>query len=146
MLCPICQQPLLIVELEGVELDVCPDCRGIWFDAQELRQLFELAGALDNAGDLESELERLPHAPARRACPRCRGRLRPAKTPVAAGQLILDQCPRGHGLWFDDGELQTLLETLLDETSDSLNRVRRFLGKFASAADAATTQDAANSQ
>ena len=84
MLCPVCRQPMLIVEFEQIELDACPDCRGVWFDAQELRQLFELVGAPDNAFDLENELERMPRAAARRACPRCRGRIEPVRAPTTA--------------------------------------------------------------
>ena len=35
---------MVIVEFGNIELDTCVDCRGLWFDAQELGQLFELAG------------------------------------------------------------------------------------------------------
>ena len=50
---------MLIVEFEEIELDACPDCKGIWFDAQELRELFELVGAPEHVRDLENQLERL---------------------------------------------------------------------------------------
>ena len=133
MLCPVCRQPMLIVEFDDIELDACPDCKGIWFDAQELRELFELVGAPEHGGELEVQLERLKHASARRSCPRCRGRIEPVRAPTTDGELILDQCPRGHGLWFDKGELECLFESLLGENSDALVDVRKYLGHFAAA-------------
>ena len=131
MLCPVCRQPLIIVEYRDVELDACPDCHGLWFDAQELRQLFELAGAIDRFRQLEPQLDRLPHAHPRRKCPRCHGRLEPVRAPTEGEELILDECPREHGIWFDRGELDALLRSALDPQGQSLADVRAFLGKFA---------------
>ena len=125
---------MLIVEYESVELDACPDCLGLWFDAQELTNLFELAGAPQRLFDLENQLARLPEASPRRKCPRCRGRVVPVRAPSTAGDLILDKCPRGHGLWFDQGELDALLKGVLGEQSEALDNVRAYLGQFASPA------------
>lgn len=130
MLCPVCRQPMVIVEFEQIELDACPDCRGVWFDAQELHQLFELVGAPENVYELESQLERMPRAAGRRACPRCRGSMDPVRAPRGERELILDQCARGHGLWFDQGELESLFESLLGDESAALLEVRRYLGQF----------------
>ena len=84
MLCPVCRDPMIIVEFGNVELDTCVGCRGLWFDAQELGQLFELAGASRQICDLEMHLDRLPHAGPRRTCPRCRSRLEPVRAPSAS--------------------------------------------------------------
>jgi len=129
MLCPVCREELIIVEFEDVELDACPDCRGLWFDAQELHQLFEAAGVPEHLCRLEERLEQLPRAEARRRCPRCGGRLVPVRAPSEAQEVILDECPRGHGLWFDHGELNTLLDCLLQE-DEALDHVRDYLGQF----------------
>ncbi|MEJ7693575.1 zf-TFIIB domain-containing protein, partial [Daejeonella sp.] len=32
MKCPNCQTTLLITDKQGIEIDYCPDCRGIWLD------------------------------------------------------------------------------------------------------------------
>jgi uncharacterized protein len=121
---------MLIVEYEEIELDACPDCRGLWFDAQELRALFERAGVPEQFHDLESQLGRLPQAAARRRCPRCRGRLVPVQAPSSQGSLVLDECPRGDGLWFDQGELECLLRGLLGDERGPLEQVRVYLGRF----------------
>jgi len=135
MLCPVCRQPMVIVEFDDIELDICPDCQGLWFDTQELRELFELVGAPEQVYDLEDHLDRLDRAGGRRSCPRCHARIEPVKSPASDAHLVLDRCPRGHGLWFDKGELETLFMSVLGEGSDALEHVRRYLGHFASASD-----------
>jgi uncharacterized protein len=41
MLCPICNVDLLLSEKQGVEIDYCPKCRGIWLDRGELEKIIE---------------------------------------------------------------------------------------------------------
>jgi Zn-finger nucleic acid-binding protein len=123
---------MIIVECEDVELDACPDCQGLWFDAQEIQQLFEHAGVPAHAYDFEAFLEKVPRGqhPSRK-CPRCRRRIMPVRAPSREGELILDECPRGHGLWFDKGELGALVQGLVGEDCESLERIRAYLGHFA---------------
>ena len=39
MKCPICDIEMRIAEREGVEIDYCPQCRGVWLDRGELEKL-----------------------------------------------------------------------------------------------------------
>ena len=41
MKCPVCHVPTYVVEYEKIELDVCGECQGIWFDHGELELLLE---------------------------------------------------------------------------------------------------------
>jgi len=42
MQCPVCKdQQLGISERQGVEIDYCPSCRGVWLDRGELDKLIE---------------------------------------------------------------------------------------------------------
>ncbi|MEN6622042.1 MAG: zf-TFIIB domain-containing protein [Smithella sp.] len=41
MNCPVCNVPLLLSERQGVEIDYCPQCRGIWLDRGELDKILE---------------------------------------------------------------------------------------------------------
>ena len=42
MKCPICKDvTLLMSEKKGIEIDYCPECRGIWLDRGELEKLME---------------------------------------------------------------------------------------------------------
>ncbi|GAA4431741.1 zf-TFIIB domain-containing protein [Pontibacter saemangeumensis] len=41
MKCPNCNETLLMSEKNGVEIDYCPNCRGIWLDRGELEKILE---------------------------------------------------------------------------------------------------------
>lgn len=43
MKCPTCNVNLLMTDRNGVEIDYCPDCRGIWLDRGELDKILERA-------------------------------------------------------------------------------------------------------
>jgi len=43
--CPVCDdQQLAISSREGVEIDYCPQCRGVWLDRGELDKIIDRAG------------------------------------------------------------------------------------------------------
>jgi hypothetical protein len=43
MKCPVCDVTLSISSREGVEIDFCPQCRGVWLDRGELDKVIERA-------------------------------------------------------------------------------------------------------
>jgi Zn-finger nucleic acid-binding protein len=43
MKCPIDQIDLVMTERQGIEIDYCPSCRGVWLDRGELDKLVERA-------------------------------------------------------------------------------------------------------
>ncbi|MES0873662.1 zf-TFIIB domain-containing protein [Sinimarinibacterium thermocellulolyticum] len=44
MKCPACKDATLaITERQGIEIDYCPECRGVWLDRGELDKLIERA-------------------------------------------------------------------------------------------------------
>ena len=45
MPCPVCRVPLVMSERQGVEIDYCPQCRGVWLDRGELDKIIERAAA-----------------------------------------------------------------------------------------------------
>jgi Zn-finger nucleic acid-binding protein len=42
--CPSCHSTMEIRDRHGVEIDLCPRCRGVWLDKGELDQLLERSG------------------------------------------------------------------------------------------------------
>lgn len=44
MNCPIDGTELRVVERQGVDIDYCPRCRGVWLDRGELEKLIEREG------------------------------------------------------------------------------------------------------
>jgi uncharacterized protein len=46
MNCPNCREvKLTLSERQGIEIDYCPDCRGIWLDRGELDKILEKSKA-----------------------------------------------------------------------------------------------------
>ncbi len=43
MNCPLCAVTLQMADRQGIEIDYCPKCRGIWLDRGELEKLVELS-------------------------------------------------------------------------------------------------------
>lgn len=41
MLCPVCRVDLVMADRQGVEIDYCPKCRGVWLDRGELDKIIE---------------------------------------------------------------------------------------------------------
>jgi Zn-finger nucleic acid-binding protein len=42
MLCPVCKNvDLVMTDRQGIEIDYCPTCRGVWLDRGELDKLIE---------------------------------------------------------------------------------------------------------
>ena len=41
MKCPVCNVDLVMSERQGVEIDYCPKCRGVWLDRGELDKIIE---------------------------------------------------------------------------------------------------------
>ena len=45
MQCPVCKTVnLTMAERSGIEIDYCPQCRGVWLDRGELDKIIERAG------------------------------------------------------------------------------------------------------
>jgi hypothetical protein len=41
MKCPNCQVNLVMTDRSGIEIDYCPECRGVWLDRGELDKIIE---------------------------------------------------------------------------------------------------------
>lgn len=123
--CPVCREPLIVAEREGIELDVCPWCHGLWFDAGELSLLSEKLGRSLRVS--EGSLERAETSEKPRKCPRCDR----AMDKVMLGtspRVVLDRCA-GHGLWFDHGEVGSLVRQMAPTPGSPAQAVLAFMGE-----------------
>jgi Zn-finger nucleic acid-binding protein len=108
--CPKCDVGLFILNFKDVEVDFCEKCRGIWLDAGELEALMSQTGASPNDPLLQMLNETAVRAPDKKyLCPRCDEAMGEICLERAGKSLVLERCPRGHGWWFDAGELRRLL-------------------------------------
>ena len=46
MACPVDKTPLVMSERQGIEIDYCPTCRGVWLDRGELDKIIERNAAV----------------------------------------------------------------------------------------------------
>ena len=51
MKCPVDQSVLTIADRSGIEIDYCPQCRGVWLDRGELDKLIERTTGYNNQQD-----------------------------------------------------------------------------------------------
>lgn len=55
MRCPVDQELLVMTERNGVEIDYCPTCRGVWLDRGELDKIIERSQAEASTGSRRDE-------------------------------------------------------------------------------------------
>lgn len=55
MQCPIDQTDLVMTDRQGVEIDYCPKCRGVWLDRGELDKILERSASFESSTGNRSE-------------------------------------------------------------------------------------------
>ena len=98
---------MIVLELDEVELDYCPECGGIWLDANELELLLGdselVTQVLTSFSPSEQRGGKTPK------CPLCRKKMERIRAGSDATAPLIDRCPRDEGLWFDHGELEAVI-------------------------------------
>ena len=114
MNCPACKNAMITMELCDVEIDYCTGCKGIWLDEGEMELLL---GEGEQAVDLISSFAALSQTnEIQRKCPICDKKMEKITADQGPNPVLLDRCKNGDGLWFDGGELNTIIQQAkLDE-------------------------------
>lgn|SRR5688572_17655144 len=61
MKCPNCEQTLVMADRQGIEIDYCPNCRGVWLDKGELDKIIERsADYVKNTDDTPAQQQAPP--------------------------------------------------------------------------------------
>ena len=56
MYCPICKTTNLVMsEKQGIEIDYCPQCRGVWLDRGELDKIIEKSLSMSPSPRMETQ-------------------------------------------------------------------------------------------
>ena len=99
MKCPVCRNQYLDeIVVDGVAVDQCQQCRGVWYDKGEYEQLVSV-GIRD--------LKAPTHATvSMRCCPRDGEKLKQMTYPQTLVQI--DMCPTCHGFWLDKKESEEI--------------------------------------
>ena len=96
--CPKCRKPMHPLSLEGVEVDLCPDCLGMWFDSGELSRA---AGLVFNTDAQGAALARASRTVFR--CPLCAMPLYSRELDPGSA-ILVEQCVKCSGLFLDRDE------------------------------------------
>jgi Transcription factor zinc-finger len=99
--CAGCAQPMQALALEGhyttaVEIDLCPHCHLVWFDAFESVRLSGL-GWVQLLRHMMAAPRGGAQLPARMACARCKTDLKPVRNLTRFGRFAALECAKGHG-------------------------------------------------
>lgn len=109
--CPKCAVPLEVVNYEGVQVDRCKQCKGVWLDDGEIVKIVQTKQQTFDKNLITETLGQgfagIPDHQQQKAvnCPKCQSPMKPVNYDYSSG-IILDRCPQGHGIWFDGGELE----------------------------------------
>ena len=58
MKCPVCKDiDLIMSERQGVEIDYCPSCRGVWLDRGELDKIIDKSASFSNENSYKQNKE-----------------------------------------------------------------------------------------
>ena len=112
MRCPRCSQGLVETTYEGVKVDLCASCKGIWLDQGELKPILDAQILQFDAATLErgraGPKMGIPDAEKQsiEACPKCSKPMAAMNFGANSG-IIVDVCS-GHGMWLDRQELETI--------------------------------------
>ena len=120
--CPACKNAMITLELEGVEIDYCTDCGGIWLDAGELELLLNEPDKAKNL--LDSFKIDSKGTEKKRKCPICDKKMQKIVVGSSKPTLLIDKCSRSDGLWFDKGELQDIFDRA---ELDKDNKIQKLL-------------------
>ena len=58
MRCPIDNRELVLSDRQGIEIDYCPECRGVWLDRGELDKLIERSAPSSSASGYDEPRDR----------------------------------------------------------------------------------------
>jgi uncharacterized protein len=61
MKCPNCNETLIMADRQGIEIDYCPSCRGVWLDRGELDKIIERSASYTKQPDTDFNREQQSH-------------------------------------------------------------------------------------
>ena len=126
MKCPDCNAELVQKTRDGVEMEICPSCQGMWLSRQELA---ELEDEVFDFGDDEKGSLMLGSTSTTRKCPQCGNLMK--RFEYRFYDLEMDFCEQQHGYWLDADEDKRVL-ALMKEEEKNLGRKVLAEDRFAS--------------
>jgi len=110
MKCPNDNSELASAKRDGIDLELCPTCKGMWLTRAELNQLED---EVFDFGDNEKGTLAFDPEPTALKCPECGKPMRKFQYRFYDLEILL--CDDGHGFWLDAGEDQKILAFMKQE-------------------------------
>ena len=118
MNCPNCSVTLVAMKRDGIDMETCPSCRGMWLTRQEMEELEDEAFDL---GDDKKGSRVFDSTADTRKCPECRKPMN--RSEYRFYDLEIDFCGEGHGFWLEADEDKRVLELMKKEETDLERKV-----------------------
>ncbi len=125
-LCPSCSSDLSRYSIFRMEIEACSRCGGMFLDQGELRKLKDRVSRnwTHDLRWVDDEMEAIDSSsfiPSRRACPKCTDK-KLVTANFGASSILIDVCPKCHGVWLDGTEFQDILHHLKSKLMDSSSK------------------------
>lgn len=113
MKCPNCKGNLIQIDFKGVKVDECKNCKGKWFDRDELRK------AKDSTDDdlrwldfdlFDDNSDKYNIASSERKCPKDNSKM--VSLTYRNSQVIIDKCSTCKGSFLDNKEFEKIVKYL----------------------------------
>ena len=108
MNCPKDSTQLVLEKLQDLEIDRCPQCKGMWLDYQELDAIEDQVMTDDHA---KGTMQWNPQQ-SNLTCPICGKKM--TTFDYRLERLMIEVCPQGHGFWLDHGEEERVVKAMAD--------------------------------
>jgi len=124
MNCPKCHEGMETIIVQGIEIDRCIKCRGIWFDMNEKEHLKRAKGAYkadighQAIGEYYNEVKDVN-------CPKCSIKMK-SHVEKRSVRIEYETCPKCEGAFFDAGEFREFAEpTILEFTVEMFEWLKK---------------------
>jgi Zn-finger nucleic acid-binding protein len=117
--CPVDGGTLDLYSIFSMKFEGCQKCHGVWLVKDELRKLKNkaLEGRLHWLNDEVDNIEKTSAVRTERSCPKDNSKL--LSVVFGKSSLVIDWCPKCHGLWLDRDEFDSIIEYLNTEAGNA---------------------------
>ncbi|MCB9612061.1 MAG: zf-TFIIB domain-containing protein [Sandaracinus sp.] len=126
--CPRCSAPFQATKMDGAEIDVCPGCNGLFYDAGEIEERgVDLRGVFGDGPEAATV-----KGPSALACPIHGEKMTRVHVRWIGGIVEIDRSDACcGGMFFDEGEWEIFVRAARASLSEYADRVHRTSGEFA---------------
>ena len=116
MNCPRCKEKMEATNSSGINTSTCLYCNGTWINSNALEILLDKEPNKPSKTDIQNSFKSQYDKKAKRACPECENE---KLLQIYTHGVELDLCQKCSGLFFDEGELKSILPNTHKPSSEA---------------------------